>query len=328
MDEPARECVSIVIPCYHEERVLPALRARLVPVVERLAERHDVEVVFVDDGSRDGTWEQIQAYARDDGRVRGVRLSRNFGHQIAVTCGYDFARGDAVVSIDADLQDPPEVIPRMVDEWRAGADVVYAVRSSRAGEPRWKLWSTALFYRFVGMISPTYAGRNAGDFRLLGRRALQALSAMRESHRFIRGMVGWVGFETVEVFYEREPRAAGKTKYSLRKLAVLAVDGAVSCSTFPLRLTFVFAGLMSLVVLSYLGYVGVRYAFFGAELPTGWTSLLLSVMAFGALNLVCIGIMGEYVGRIYEQVKDRPLYFVSERAAGDPAAARDEEARA
>lgn len=317
----ATPLLSIVVPCLDEEEVFPQLRAALVEVAKELEPEYEVEFVLVDDGSTDATWAAIRAFARVDPRVRGVALSRNFGHQMALTCGYDVARGDAVISLDADLQDPPELIPRLVEAWRDGhADVVYAVRIRRHGDTRFKRFSAAAFYRLMRWMGASDVRESSGDFRLLSRRALAALRTMSEQHRFVRGMVGWIGFETAEIEYERRPPAGGRSKYPVRRMVRLAMDAAVSFSTFPLRLTFVFAGLLSLVVLAYVVHAAVNWLIFGAEMVPGWMSLLMSIMAFGALNLVCIGIMGEYVGRIYEQTKGRPLYLVRDRVGDvDPA---------
>ena len=313
-----RALLSIVVPCHDEEEVFPLLEEALTEVAGKLQTEVEVELILIDDGSRDATWEFIQAFAARDPRVRGISLSRNFGHQMALTCGYDMARGDAVVCMDADLQDPPEVILEMFQCWRDGADVVYGVRTRRAGETRFKLWSAALFYKLIRMLGATEVRSNVGDFRLMSRRALEALGGMREQHRFIRGLVGWVGFRTQEVPYERRARAAGETKYPLRRMLRLAVDATVSFSIVPLRMTFVFAGLVSAVIFAYLMFAAARYLFADAPLVPGWTSLILAIMAFGALNLVCIGIMGEYVGRIYEQSKQRPLYLIGETVSRTP----------
>ncbi|NRA07901.1 MAG: glycosyltransferase family 2 protein [Myxococcales bacterium] len=305
--------VSIVVPCLDEEEVFPLLQSALLSVAKRMEPAVAVEFVLVDDGSQDATWSLICAFARVDARVRGVSLSRNFGQQMAITCGYDVARGDAVVSMDADLQDPPELVPQLVEVWQTGADVVYAVRSRRRGEGLFKRASAAFFYRLLRWIGASTIREASGDFRLLSRRALDALGELREQHRFVRGMVGWVGFKSAEIEYERAPSAAGRSKYPLTKMLRLATDAMVSFSVFPLRLTFVFAGILALFVLGYVVNAALQWFVLGVEPVRGWMSLLVSVMAFGALNLFCIGIMGEYVGRIYEQVKGRPLYVVRAR---------------
>lgn len=305
-----QQLISIVLPCYNEEAVFPLLRVALTDLACRLEPLYRVEIVFVDDGSRDTTWERIQEFASQDPRIKGVTLSRNFGHQLALTCGYDIAQGDAVICMDADLQDPPEIILDMVEKWREGADVVYAVRSHREGETRFKLWTASLFYRLISWLSATEVRESTGDFRLLSRRALDALNELREQHRFVRGMVGWIGYKTAEVRYSRRTRVAGETKYPFRKMLRLALDAVVSFSVSPLRLTFLFALIASLIVFGYLGIAAFHFFFHGADLVPGWTSLILSIMAFGALNLLCMGIMGEYIGRLYEESKNRPLYLI------------------
>ncbi len=313
MQEPdTRRLISLVVPCYNEEEVFPYLRASLASLADRLDAEFRVEIVLVDDGSKDGTWQRIRAFSQEDPRVRGVALSRNFGHQMALTGGYDLAEGDAVVSLDADLQDPPEVVLELVQKWKQGYDVVYAVRKTRAGETRFKLWTAALFYRTIRALGAAYVKPDTGDFRLMSRRSLDALQQMHEQHRFIRGMVGWVGFRTADVFYEREPRKAGATKYPLGKMLHFAVDAIVSFSTLPLRVSFVAALVLSISILGYLGYVALKHFLFGAPLVPGWSSLILATVSLGAMNLVCLGILGEYAGRIYEQVKQRPLYLVRE----------------
>lgn len=306
----ANRLISLVIPCYSEAEVFPHLRAELVRLADRLENEFSVEIILVDDGSKDSTWEQIAAFAAEDSRVRGIELSRNFGHQMALTCGCDHAQGDAVVSMDADLQDPPEVVLELVEKWKAGYDVVYAVRRQRDGESRLKLQTAALFYRFIRWLGATYIKADAGDFRLMSRRSIDALQQMREQHRFIRGMVGWVGFRTAEVHYHRKSRRAGETKYPMRKMLHFAADAIVSFSSAPLRLSFAVALALFSVILLYLAVACIRNVFFGHPLVTGWTSLILAVVILSGINLVSIGILGEYVGRIYEQVKHRPLYLV------------------
>ncbi len=312
-----RQLLSIVVPCYNEEESFPALRAALALVAAELEkEALRVELVFVDDGSRDGTWGQIAAFAAADARVHGVSLARNFGHQAALTCGYDLARGDAVVCLDADLQDPPELITVLVRKWREGYDVVYAVREHRQGESAFKRWTAACFYRLLRRLGATYVRADCGDFRLMNRASVDALGRLHEYHRFIRGLVGWVGFRTAEVCYQRRPRRAGVTKYPLPKMVRLALDAVVSFSSAPLRLTYWLAGGLMVVVLGYLTYVLINHVMFGGPLLPGWSSLILVITLFGAVNLFCLGLMGEYIGRIYEQVKNRPLYLVRQQLTG------------
>jgi dolichol-phosphate mannosyltransferase len=219
--------------------------------------------------------------------------------------------------MDADLQDPPEVVLEMFSKWEGGADVVYAVRRSRTGESAFKLKTASLFYRLIRAMGATYVREDSGDFRLMSRRALDALNKLREQHRFIRGMVGWVGFRTAEVHYDRKARVAGVTKYPFRKMLRFAIDATVSFSFFPLRLAYVLSSALSLIFCAYLVYTVFMHFFFDRTLVPGWSSLILSVIAFGAINLVCLGIMGEYIGRIFEQVKSRPLYLVGDDTRDD-----------
>jgi polyisoprenyl-phosphate glycosyltransferase len=311
MPEPSsKKLISLVIPCYNESDVFPFLKSELTGIVDELNSEFDVEIIFVDDGSKDSTWEQIRVFSEEDPRVRGVSLSRNFGHQLALTCGYDVARGDAVICMDADLQDPPEAVIRMVEKWKEGYDIVYAVRVNREGETAFKLLTAKLFYRIMRYLVAHNVQVDAGDFRLMSRRALDALGNMREQHRFIRGMVGWLGFRVTQIEYERKSRKAGVTKYPLRKMVRLAVDAIVSFSITPLRLSFASAALLSTIILGYMLYAAAKHFIVGSSLVPGWTSLIIAVVALGAMNLISIGILGEYVGRIYEEVKKRPLYLI------------------
>ena len=315
------ELVSLVVPIFNEEECLPLLRRELVRVADRIERERglQVETVLVDDGSSDRSWLGILDFAQADPRVRAISFSRNFGHEAALTCGYQIARGDAVVTLDADLQDPPDVVLDLVDAWRAGADVVYAVRTQRPGESWFKRWSADLFYRLLQRIGETSAPLDAGDFRLLSRRAVDALNALHEVHRYIRGMVGWLGFRTAVVEYRREPRPAGRTKYSLFRMLRLAVSGIVSFSTFPLRLFYLAAVLSVIPFGVYVLVVVVQWYERDTPMPRGWVAMQVSIITFGCLNLLCLGIMGEYVGRIYEQSRNRPPFLVRERLeVGDP----------
>jgi dolichol-phosphate mannosyltransferase len=294
------------------------LETALSTLADTLGRQFNVEIILVDDGSADATWGQIQGFCARDQRVRGIALSRNFGHQAALTCGYDFAQGNAVVCMDADLQDPPQVVGEMVEKWQQGYDLIHAIRVRREGETRFKTWTASLFYRVIRLLGARHVKADTGDFRLMSRRALDALRQMREHHRFIRGMVGWVGFRTAEVYFRREKRKAGASKYPFKKMLRFAADAIVSFSTIPLKLSFLAAVLISVVVLGYLAYAGINHFCFGAPIVPGWPSLILSIVALGAMNLVCAGILGEYVGRIYEQVKQRPLYFVQESTPHKP----------
>lgn len=320
--------LSIVIPCYNEAEAFPQMRTALVALVDSLPADLRVEMIFVDDGSRDDTWKAISQFAQDDARVRGIALSRNFGHQFALTCGYDAARGDAVVCMDADLQDPPEVVHRMLEQWRAGFDIVFAVRRKRAGESFFKKSTAAMFYRLIRAMGAADVRADSGDFRLMSRPAVDALNHMREQHRFIRGMVGWVGFRTSEVTYDRLARVAGETKYPLRKMLRLAADAIISFSSVPLRVAY-WTGLgMMALSFAYLAYVLLQHLVFGVKLVEGWSSLLVAIVAFGTMNLICLGLIGEYLGRLYEQSKRRPLYLVREAIERNSSNGAPPEARA
>jgi dolichol-phosphate mannosyltransferase len=269
------------------------------------------ELVLVDDGSTDGTARAMADLAEQDPRVRVVELARNFGHQTALTAGLDHASGDAVVMLDGDLQDPPELIPEMLEKWRDGADVVYAVRTERDGETRFKRGTARFFYRLISKLSDVELHGDSGDFRLLDRRALDALLAMRERNRYLRGMTVWVGFTQTAVEYKRDPRYAGETKYPLRKMIRFALDGIVSFSHMPLQLaTVVGFGCAALAFLGIPVAIGMRVA--GQFVP-GVTTTIIAVLLLGGIQLIAIGVIGEYVSRIYDEVKQRPLYLVKER---------------
>lgn len=309
--------LSLVIPLYNESQSFRYLREALAAFCRRVEDRYRIEIVLVNDGSRDDTWAQIMDYAQADRRVKGVGLSRNFGHQTALFCGCEFATGDAIISMDGDMQDPPEVALEMIARYESGADVVFAIRKDRAGESFLKLATAHAFYRLLGYLGDTRAPLDAGDFRLMSRRALDALLRMREKHKYLRGMVGWIGYRTDRVEYNRPARAAGETKFTWTKMLRFAVDGIVSFSRFPLRLAFL--GCLGALVpfLGYLIYNLIAGFFFDHPLVQGWTSLILCVIVFGAMNLVALGIMGEYVGRLAEEVKGRPDYFVMDVTSPD-----------
>jgi glycosyltransferase involved in cell wall biosynthesis len=305
------EMISIVVPCLNEEEVLRDTNRRLVAVLEQLPQKF--EILYVDDGSSDRTPEILGALQADDERIRVVRFSRNFGHQMAITAGLEHASGDAVAIIDADLQDPPEVIADFVAKWMDGFDVVYGVRREREGETAFKLWTAKLFYRLIGKLSNTEIPLDTGDFRLMGRRVVDALLAMPERDRFVRGMVSWLGFSQAALPYRRVARAAGVTKFSLFKMLRFATDGIVSFSILPLRLAtwvgFAASGVALLGVL-----ITVVERLMGVEgLVKGWASILVAILFIGGVQLICMGIIGEYVGRIYGESKRRPLYVVRER---------------
>jgi dolichol-phosphate mannosyltransferase len=302
--------LSIVIPCYNEEEVIAETIKRLKAFAVDL-KNLDVEFIFVDDGSRDQTRALLKSFSALDSRIKIVGFARNFGHQIAVTAGVDAARGDAVVLIDADLQDPPEVVHEMIKKWEEGYDVVYGTRTERPGESAFKLATARLFYRVLNKLSSVPIPLDTGDFRLMSRPVVDVLGAMPERDRFIRGMVSWVGFKQIALPYKRAQRFAGETKYPLKKMLTFAFDGILSFSSKPLELSLVLGmGITAVSTLGILGIVAQRI-FAGS-----WVSLELIVLAavglLGGLQLLCMGILGQYVGRIYNEMKNRPLYTVQE----------------
>ena len=308
MSAIAPPLLSVVIPILNEEPLVGRLHERVTAAVAPLGA---YELVVVDDGSTDGTWSRLVELAAADPHLRLVRLSRNFGHQIALTAGLEVARGDAVVTMDGDLQDPPEVIPDLVARWQEGYDVVYGVREEREGETRYKLWTARLFYGLIGRLSPVEIPAEAGDFRLLSRRAANALRAMPERARFLRGMTSWIGFPRIGVPYRREARTAGATKYPTRKMIKFAADAITSFSSAPLRVVsaigFVLVGFCA-VYLLYTLYV----RFFTDDTVEGWTSVIVVLLLIGGAQLIGLGVIGQYIGRIYDEAKGRPLYVVSE----------------
>lgn len=302
--------ISVVAPVFNEQDVLASFVARLTAVLDGINE--DTEVVFVDDGSTDGSLDRLRAMVAQDGRLRVVALSRNFGHQVAISAGLHSAKGDAVVVIDADLQDPPELIPEMVARWREGNHVVYGVRMSRAGERTSKKLTSRWFYRLLGLISDTPVARDSGDFRLLDRRVVDALGEMPEENRYLRGMVSWVGFRQCAVNYARDPRTTGTTKYTWRRMASLAVDAITSFSDRPLRLAIQLGTLVTTSAFLYGLWVTLGKIFNPHRAIPGYTSLLVAVLFLGGVQLLTIGILGTYIGRIYRETKRRPLYVVAE----------------
>ncbi len=300
--------LSVVVPVYNEQESVPELYRRLKPVLTAAVGSH--EIVFVDDGSRDRSWELIRELAAQDGSVRGVRFSRNFGHQMAFAAGLRHAVGDAVVIMDADLQDPPELIPQLLARWRAGFDVVYAVRTKREGETIFKRVSAAAFYRVLRAITQVDIPVDTGDFRLMSRKAVDAFNALEERHRFTRGLVTWLGFRQLGVPYQRAARHAGESKYPLRKMWRLATDGITSFSSLPLHLAGWFGGVVS--ALGFVGFVAALLArVAGRGIPL--TALLVLALVFlGGVQLVCLGFLGAYLGRVHEEAKRRPLYLVQE----------------
>ncbi|HKR15170.1 MAG TPA: glycosyltransferase family 2 protein [Pyrinomonadaceae bacterium] len=320
--------VSVIVPCYNEEDVLHATHERLTTVLAGVSTL-DYELIFVNDGSHDETQLILTQLQLVDPHVRVLLLSRNFGHQIAVTAGLEEAGGDAVVIIDADLQDPPEVIPQMVQLWREGNDVVYGLRTDRQGESKFKLWTAKVFYRLINRLSETKMPFDAGDFRLLDRRVVEVINAMPERARFLRGMVSWAGFRQVSLPYERAARHAGASKYPLRKMIHFAMDGIISFSLVPLKIA-IWTGFLAIWIAVAGIVVAVIDRLADKNLTRGWASLFVAVLFMGGVQLVSLGIIGEYLGRIYTEVKRRPLYVVQERLgfAGKTARSKREEVNA
>lgn len=315
--------LSVVVPCFNEEAVVVETHRRLSSELERIGQAHDLayEILYLNDGSRDRTLDLLhQIHAEHSARAsrRGdvvvVALARRFGHQLAVTAGLELAQGDAVVVIDADLQDPPAVIEAMVERWNAGADVAYGVRESRQGESAFKRATASLFYRVMRRMTGIDIPADAGDFRLLSRRVVDVFNRMPERHRFIRGMIPWIGFRQEPVPYARAARFAGTTKYPFMKMLRLAFDGVTAFSNIPLKLTYWLGFSAATFSLAWIVWVVVDKLWFGTPVR-GWSSLMAVILFLGAAQLITIGIVGEYIGRIYDEVKKRPLFVVDETAS-------------
>ncbi len=301
--------ISIIAPVYNEAAILPELYKRVKAALEPFQDSW--ELILIDDGSEDGSRELIRKLAHEDKKVRPVIFARNFGHQIAVTAGLDYSRGEAVVIIDSDLQDPPEVIPDLVEKWREGYEVVYAYRTEREGESWFKLFTATLFYRIIYKITDVDIPMDTGDFRLLDRKVVDVINQMRERHRFLRGMSVWVGFRQTGVPYKRAARYAGETKYPFKKMVKFASDAITSFSYFPLQVAtyvgFISAGL-SILAIPFV--IALRLA--GEQAFFGQATTLIAVLFLGGVQLISLGILGEYIGRLYDEAKGRPLYIVKE----------------
>lgn len=306
MDDPV---FSVIAPVYNEKEILPELVARVQEVMDTTGDSW--ELVFVDDGSTDGSTDVIRVFGEQDKHIRPVIFARNFGHQLAVTAGLDYSRGQAVVIIDADLQDPPEVILDLIEKWREGYEVVYAVRAEREGESWFKLFTASLFYRIIYRITDVDIPMDTGDFRLLDRKVVDVIRQMRERHRFLRGMSVWVGFRQIGIEYRRSARYAGETKYPFKRMFKFALDAITSFSFFPLQvatyLGFISAGLSILAIPI---VIAMRLA--GSQAFFGQATTLIAVLFLGGVQLISLGILGEYIGRLYDEAKGRPLYIVAE----------------
>ena len=300
---------SIIVPIFNERENLPQLQRRVKEVMDSIGESW--EMILVDDGSSDGSTDIIRAMAKEDNCVRPVIFARNFGHQVAVTAGLDYSRGDAVVIIDADLQDPPELILEMAKKWKEGYEVVYAVRAEREGESWFKLWTASFFYRLISRITDVKIPLDTGDFRLMDRKVVDVMNSMRERHRFLRGMSAWVGFNQIGVEYKRAARTAGETKYPFRKMFRLALNAITGFSYFPLQVAtffgFASAGI-AILAIPFVVYMRVT----GSGAFFGQATTLIAVLFLGGVQLICVGILGEYIGRLYDEAKGRPLYITRE----------------
>jgi len=306
--------ISVLIPAYNEQEVLRHLYERLYKLAGETP-NYAFEFLFVNDGSRDKTLEIIKAYAAKDPRVAYINLSRNFGKEIAMIAGLDKVSGDATVIIDADLQDPPELIPKMIALWEQGYDDVFARRRSRTGESWLKKTTSSLFYKTLQKSTHIPIQQDTGDFRLLDKRCVEALVQFRESQRYTKGLFSWIGYEKKEIEYDRDPRMAGETKWNYLKLINLAIDGITSFTTAPLRISSVLGMLVSLCAFIYIVYLVVRTALFGTDLA-GYPSMMAVILFLGGVQLLSLGVIGEYVGRIFNESKNRPLYFIEEYHQG------------
>jgi glycosyltransferase involved in cell wall biosynthesis len=306
----ARQKISLVVPAFNEAHALPVLHPRIVAVLDGLA--MDAEVLYVDDGSRDDTWAVIAGLGERDARVRGIRLSRNFGKELALTAGLDAVQGDAAIVLDADGQDPPELIPVFVEKWREGFDVVFGTRTRREGESWLKRFTAAGFYRVMERLSHTPVPRDTGDFRLLSRRALDALAGLRERRRFMKGLFAWVGYRQCAIPYQRAPRLAGASKFSYWRLWNFALEGITSFSTAPLRIATYLGVLAAMAAFVFGAVIIGKTLMYGDPVP-GYPSLMTVVLFLGGVQLMALGMIGEYLGRLFDEAKQRPLYLIQER---------------
>jgi polyisoprenyl-phosphate glycosyltransferase len=309
---------SLIIPVKDEEAAIGPCLDRVIPILEAIDDpaAKSFEILFVDDGSEDRTLEVIRKSNRADPRIRGISLSRNFGKEAALSAGLDAARGQAVVPLDVDLQDPPEALPKMIAQWRAGYDVVYGVRDNRESDSLPKRLTAELYYRAHNWLSDDKIPEHAGDFRLLDRRVVDVIRRMPERNRFMKGLFAWAGFKQAAVLYHREERKVGKTKYNYWKLWTLAIDGITSASTVPLRIWSYLGGIVALGALGYALFIIIRTLTTGIVVP-GYASLMVAILFLGGLQLLSLGVLGEYVGRILTETKARPLYIVRETIGGD-----------
>ena len=304
--------VTLVIPMYYEEKVAEECYKRVKENLEKL-ENYDHEIIFVNDGSKDKTLEILENIARKDTNVKVISFSRNFGHQAAVTAGIKEVTGDAIVIIDADLQDPPELIPQMLELWEDGNEVIYGKRKKRKGESAFKLVTAKMFYKTLNALSDVEIPKDTGDFRLIDRKVIDVVNSLPEHNKFLRGLFSWVGFKQIPFEYERQERAAGKTKYPLKKMIKLATDGIISFSTKPLKLVGGLGFITIIISIIILIYSLVSYAFRLNQLSPGWTSIMVAITLFSGVQLLSIWIISEYIARIYDETKNRPEYIIDKK---------------
>jgi polyisoprenyl-phosphate glycosyltransferase len=306
--------ISVIVPLYNESKNIEYLFARLISVLNRL--KISYEIICINDGSEDDTLEKLLEYNQQNPSFKIINLSRNFGKEIALTAGIDYASGAAIIPLDADLQDPPELIEQLIAKWRKGYDVVYATRRSRRGETWLKQATAKAFYQTIGKMSPVPIPSNTGDFRLLDRRVVEAIKKLPERTRFMKGLFAWVGYKQTSILFDREPRHSGKTNWNYWKLWNFALDGIISFSFLPLKVWSYIGVTISLISLLYALFLVIRTLAFGVDVP-GYASLMVAILFLGGVQLITLGVLGEYLGRVYEEVKGRPLYFVREKYGFD-----------
>ena len=304
--------ISVIVPMYYEEKVAEECYKRLTTCLQKLID-YTYEIIIIDDGSKDKTLEILENIASKDDKVKVISFSRNFGHQAAVTAGLKHVSGDAIIIIDADLQDPPELIPQMMQLWEQGNEIIYAKRKKRKGESPFKLLSAKLFYQILNALSDTEIPKDTGDFRLVDRKVVDTINNMPEHNKFLRGLFSWVGYKQIPFEYEREERFAGKTKYPLRKMLKLASDGIISFSTKPLKLVGLLGFISIVISILILIYALLSYFLKLNQLSAGWTSLMVAITFFAGVQLLSIWIMSEYIGRIYDETKQRPQFIINKK---------------
>ncbi len=303
-----KKLVTILVPAYNEEEVLNLLYERLSNIMKSL-QNYNFEILFINDGSKDKTLDIIKSLRNTDNRVCYLNLSRNYGKEIAMIAGLDYSKGDAVIIIDADLQDPPELIPEMISYWEQGYDDVYAKRKSRKGETWLKKFTSKMYYKTLQSVTKIEIQKDTGDFRLLDRRCVEALKQFRESQRYTKGLFSWIGYNKKELLYDRDPRAAGKTKWNYKKLIDLSIDGLTSFTTAPLRWSAIIGILISLIGFIYMLVIILKTLIYGVDVP-GYASTMVVILFIGGIQLIFLGIIGEYLGRAFYETKHRPIYFV------------------